>query len=81
MDPIRSWAGGAPDAGSPGKFLAAVVAPGLWRGRWRLPLVVAITIVALYAPVIGVGHGDLLGLLGGYGRDGLRDGSGIWLLA
>lgn len=49
--------------------------------RWPLPLVVAITIVAQYAPFIGVGHRDLLGLLGGYARDGLRDGSGIWLLA
>ena len=81
MDPIRRWVGGSPGAGSLGKFLAAVVAPGFWRGRWRLPLVVAITIVALYAPSIGGGHRDLLGLLGGYARDGLRDGSGIWLLA
>ncbi len=64
------------------KFLPAAVAPALWRGRWRLPFVAIITVVALYIPFLGVGIRHVFGFLSAYGgEEGLRDGRGIWLLA
>ncbi len=76
------WAGAAIGAATLVKFLPAVVAPALWRGRWRLPLAAAIVIVALYLPFIAVGPRRVIGFLGAYsGEEELGDGKGIWLLA
>ncbi len=64
------------------KFLPVVVAPALWRRRhWRLPLCCAATIAVLYAAYAGVGW-RVFGFLPGYAsEEGLRQGSGFWLLA
>ena len=76
------WAGVALGAAFLVKFLPAAIAPALWRWRWRLPAAAAVTVALLYAPFLGVGPRHVLGFLGAYGgEEGLRDGSGIWLLA
>ncbi len=78
----HGWAGMAIGAAVLVKFLPAAILPALWRRPdWRLPLAVLATIAALYALYAGAGT-KLLGFLGGYGaEEGLRDGSGLWLLA
>jgi hypothetical protein len=65
------------------KFLPAAVAPALWRREapWRMPLVAAATIAALYLLYSSVGW-QVLGFLPGYfGDEDLTQGTGIWLLA
>jgi hypothetical protein len=64
------------------KFLPLVVAPALWRRwGWKLPVACALTILALYACYAGAGW-RVLGFLPGYtSEEGLRQGSGFWLLA
>jgi hypothetical protein len=75
------WAGLALGAAVATKFLPAVIAPALWRGRWRLGFAAAAAIAALYALYIGAGW-KVLGFLAGYGREeGLDTGEGFWALA
>jgi hypothetical protein len=64
------------------KFLPVVVAPALCRRwGWRLPAACAATIVALYALYIGAGWG-VLGFLTVYtSEEGMKQGTGFWLLS
>jgi hypothetical protein len=64
------------------KFLPIVVAPALWRRwGWKFPAACAVTIVALYARYAGIGW-RVFGFLPNYtSEEGLRQGSGFWLLA
>lgn len=63
------------------KFFPAVIAPVLWRGRFRLALAAAATILGLYAIYSGVGW-RVFGFLSGYGQEeGLETGAGFWLVA
>ncbi len=76
------WTGVALAAAVLVKFLPAVVAPALWRRwDWRLPAAALLTAALLYSLYAGAGA-HLLGFLPGYAdEEGLRDGSGVWLLA
>jgi alpha-1,6-mannosyltransferase len=77
------WAGLALGMAVLTKFLPVVIAPVLWRrgAIWRLGLVAAVTVIGLYGLYSSVGW-QVLGFLGHYGtEEGLKDGSGIWLLA
>ncbi len=62
------------------KFLPLAIAPALWRRRdRRLPVCLAVALVAGYLPFLGAGW-KVLGFLPGYaGEEGLRDGRGFWL--
>jgi hypothetical protein len=64
------------------KPYAIVALPACWRPwDWRLPLVVALTIVACYLPYIGAGEGVFGFLLNGYlQEEGFRGGDGFWLI-
>jgi hypothetical protein len=63
------------------KFLPVVVAPALWRGRWRFAAAAALATVALYACYLGAGR-QILGFLPDYpAEEGLDTGRGFWLLA
>jgi hypothetical protein len=64
------------------KFLPVVVAPALWRRwGWKFPAACAVTIAALYACYAGIGW-RVFGFLPNYtAEEGLRQGSGFWLLA
>ena len=63
------------------KFLPFVVAPALWRGRWRIAVAAALATVALYSCYLGAGR-HILGFLPDYPADeGLDTGGGVWLLA
>jgi hypothetical protein len=64
------------------KFLPIVVAPALWRRwGWKLPAGCVATIAVLYACYAGVGW-RVFGFLPNYtAEEGLRQGSGFWLLA
>jgi hypothetical protein len=64
------------------KFLPVVAAPALWRRwGWKLPAACAVTIAVLYACYAGVGW-RVFGFLPNYtAEEGLRQGSGFWLLA
>src|SRR5262249_18476906 len=59
----------------------AVVLPAFWRPRdWRLPLGLAVTLVACYLPYLSVGW-RVLGFLRGYlAEERIEDGHGIFLL-
>jgi hypothetical protein len=63
------------------KPTALLALPVLWRPwSWRLPLVVALTIVLAYVPYLSVG-GGVLGYLGGYiNEEGFGSGRGFALL-
>ena len=63
------------------KPTAALALPALWKPPdWRLPLLVAATLLAAYCPYLSVGPG-VFGYLGGYLREeGLTTGSGYKLL-
>jgi len=73
-------AGVAFAAGVLAKYFPLVTGPALYkRWDWRLPIALAVTIVALYLPYIGIGP-KVLGFLGGYvSEEGLDRGSGIFL--
>jgi hypothetical protein len=64
------------------KFLPIVVAPALWRRwGWKFPAGCAVIIAALYTSYAGVGW-RVFGFLPNYtAEEGLRQGSGFWLLA
>jgi hypothetical protein len=64
------------------KFLPIVVAPALWRRwGWKFPAFCVASIVALYACYASVGW-RVFGFLPNYtSEEGLRQGSGFWLLA
>ncbi len=64
------------------KFLPVVVAPALWRRfGWKAPVFCAATVVGLYAIYAGVGW-RVFGFLPAYtSEEGLRQGSGFWLLS
>jgi hypothetical protein len=64
------------------KFLPIVVAPALWRRLdWKMPAVCALAIGVLYACYAGVGW-RVFGFLPNYtNEEGLRQGSGFWLIA
>ncbi len=63
------------------KFLPLVVAPALWRGRWRVAVAAALATIALYSCYLGAGR-HILGFLPDYPADeGLDTGGGFWLLA
>jgi alpha-1,6-mannosyltransferase len=63
------------------KPTALLALPVFWRPwNWRLPLVVALTIVVAYLPYLSVGRG-VLGYLGGYvSEEGFGSGRGFALL-
>ncbi|MBV9785097.1 MAG: DUF2029 domain-containing protein [Acidisphaera sp.] len=77
-----AWAGVALAAATAIKFLPAVLAPALWRRwDWRMPAAFVATIAALYLCYAGAGW-RIFGFLSSYaGEEGLRTGSGVWLLA
>ncbi|WP_428375233.1 glycosyltransferase 87 family protein [Lichenicoccus sp.] len=76
------WSGVALGAAVLVKFIPAAVVPAFWRWRWRFPAALVATMVLLYLPFLDVGWRRAFGFLGAYGgEEGLRDGSGIWLLA
>jgi alpha-1,6-mannosyltransferase len=64
------------------KFLPVVVAPALWqRWRWKFPSFCAAVILASYAAYSSVGW-HVLGFLPDYTKEeGLRKGSGFWLVS
>ncbi len=76
------WAGVALGAAVLVKFIPAAVVPAFWRSRWRFPAALVATLLLLYLPFLDAGWRRTFGFLGAYGgEEGLRDGSGIWLLA
>ena len=76
------WAGIALGAAVLVKFIPAAVVPAFWRRRWRFPAAFVATMLVLYLPFLDAGWRRAFGFLGAYGgEEGLRDGSGIWLLA
>ena len=64
------------------KFLPVVVAPALWRRwGWKFPVSAAAVIIAGYACYAGVGW-RVFGFLPDYTQEeGLRQGSGFWLVS
>src|SRR5262249_60106560 len=74
-------AGVAFAAGVLAKYFPLVTGPALYkRWDWRLPIALAVTIVALYLPYIGIGP-KVLGFLGGCVRgEGVDPGRGNFLL-
>jgi hypothetical protein len=77
----RALAGALLGAAILTKFFPVVVAPALWRRwDWKFPAACAATIAALYALYASVGW-RVLGFLPVYTQEeGLRSGSGLWLL-
>jgi alpha-1,6-mannosyltransferase len=63
------------------KFLPLVVAPALWRRwGWKAPVACAVTIFVLYVCYLGAGW-RVFGFLPQYtSEEGLRQGSGFWLI-
>jgi hypothetical protein len=76
------WTGVALAAATLVKYYPILAAPTLYRRwDWRMPAAFAMTLLLLYAPYLGVGTG-VLGFASGYAaEEGLRDGSGIWILS
>ena len=76
------WTGIALAAATLVKYYPIVAAPALYRRwDWRMPAAFAMTVLLLYAPYLGVGSG-VFGFASGYAaEEGLRDGSGIWILS
>jgi alpha-1,6-mannosyltransferase len=75
-------AGLALAAGSLVKYLPVVIAPAIWR-RWdaRMTLGFLLSVGLLYLPYLGAGS-KVFGFLPGYfDEEGLRAGSGIYLLS
>nr|WP_321983211.1 glycosyltransferase 87 family protein [uncultured Lichenicoccus sp.] len=78
----EGWSGAILGAAVLVKFIPAAIVPAFWRRRWRFPAALVATMIVLYLPFLGAGWRRTFGFLGGYGgEEGLRDGSGIWLLA
>jgi alpha-1,6-mannosyltransferase len=75
------WTGIVLAAATLTKFLPAVVLPAFWRPpHWRLPLVFAASVAALYLPYAASGS-RVLGFLPGYAaEEGFANGRGIFLL-
>ena len=75
------WTGVALAAATLVKYYPLVAAPGLYgRWDWRMPLAFVTTLSLLYLPYLGVGIG-VFGFLSGYTQEeGMRSGSGIFLL-
>ncbi|WP_428395882.1 hypothetical protein [Lichenicoccus sp.] len=67
------------------KFFPLAIAPALWRPfvrpvNWQAPVAFLAVVIALYACYIQVGW-HVLGFLPHYGsEEGLRQGTGVWLL-
>jgi alpha-1,6-mannosyltransferase len=76
------WTGVALAAATLVKYYPILAAPALYRRwDWRMPAAFAVTLLLLYAPYLGVGTG-VFGFASGYAaEEGLRDGSGIWMLS
>ncbi len=76
------WTGVALAAATLVKYYPVLAAPALYRRwDWRMPAGFAMTLLLLYAPYLGVGTG-VFGFASGYAtEEGLRDGSGIWILS
>jgi hypothetical protein len=76
------WTGVALAAATLVKYYPVIAAPALYRRwDWRMPASFAVTLLLLYAPYLGVGS-SVFGFASGYAtEEGLRDGSGIWILA
>jgi hypothetical protein len=76
------WSGVALAAATLVKYYPILAAPALYRRwDWRMPAAFAMTVLLLYAPYLGVGAG-VFGFASGYAaEEGLRDGSGIWILS
>jgi hypothetical protein len=76
------WTGAALAAATLVKYYPIIAAPALYRRwDWRMPASFAVTLLLLYAPYLSVGSA-VFGFASGYAtEEGLRDGSGIWMLA
>jgi hypothetical protein len=76
------WTGVALAAATLVKYYPVIAAPALYRRwDWRMPVAFAVTVLLLYAPYLSVGT-SVFGFASGYAtEEGLRDGSGIWILA
>ena len=79
---LDGWSGGILGVAVLVKFIPAAIVPAFWRWRWRLPAALIATMLVLYLPFLGSGWRHALGFLAAYGgEEGLRDGSGFWLVA
>jgi hypothetical protein len=76
------WTGVALAAATLVKYYPIIAAPSLYRRwDWRMPVAFAVTVLLLYAPYLGAGT-SVFGFASGYlTEEGLRDGSGIWMLS
>ena len=76
------WTGAALAAATLVKYYPIIAAPALYRRwDWRMPASFAVTLLLLYTPYLGVGT-SVFGFASGYAtEEGLRDGSGVWLLS
>jgi hypothetical protein len=76
------WTGAALAAAALVKYYPIIAAPALYRRwDWRMPASFLVTLLLLYAPYVGVGT-SVFGFASGYAsEEGLRDGSGVWLLS
>ena len=79
---LDGWSGAALGIAVLVKFIPAAIVPAFWRGRWRFAIALSATMLLLYVPFLDVGWRHVVGFLGAYGgEEGVRDGSGLWLLA
>lgn len=76
------WTGVALAAATLVKYYPVIAAPALYRRwDWRMPASFVVTVLLLYAPYLSVGT-SVFGFASGYAtEEGLRDGSGIWILS
>ena len=76
------WTGVALAVATLVKYYPVVTAPALFRRwDWRMPLAFVLTAAVLYLPYLSVGSG-VLGFMSGYAvEEGLKNGSGFWLVS
>jgi len=65
------------------KLFPAILFPAMYkRGRWKMPLILAITTVVAYLPYLGVGPRGVMGFLPGYAEErGIVSGEQFFFLA